>query len=166
MENMEEKQVKLWKRYGKYGRIVGWIVIRYGKIGKIQNKIVKWYGKCWRQVGWIVKWYWKYGRKVSWNVKWYGKYGIIGKLFQYISILKTERNPWQEDGWKRVIYRIPGIRQVIEKYQVNKHISVSSWRVWPSKKPGGLTCMDDVQLYRVHAYRNHPHGLSECLEGY
>jgi hypothetical protein len=28
------------------------------------------------------------------------------------------------------------------------------------------TCMDDVQLYRVHVYRNHPHGLSECLEGY
>jgi hypothetical protein len=29
------------------------------------------------------------------------------------------------------------------------------------KKKGELTCMDDVQLYR-----NRPHGLSECLEGY
>jgi hypothetical protein len=34
------------------------------------------------------------------------------------------------------------------------------------KKMGELTCMDDVQLYRVHVYRNHPHVLSECLEGY
>jgi hypothetical protein len=34
------------------------------------------------------------------------------------------------------------------------------------KKTGELTYMDDVQLYRVHVYRNHPHGLSECLEGY
>jgi hypothetical protein len=33
------------------------------------------------------------------------------------------------------------------------------------KKTGELTCMDDVQLYRVHVYRNHPHGLSECLKG-
>ena len=34
------------------------------------------------------------------------------------------------------------------------------------KKTGELTCMDDVQLYRVHVYRNHPHDLSECLERY
>jgi hypothetical protein len=31
------------------------------------------------------------------------------------------------------------------------------------KKTDELTCMDDVQLYRVHVYRNHPYGLSECL---
>jgi hypothetical protein len=43
MDNMEEKQVELWKRYGKYGR----------------------------KVGWIVKWYRKYGRKASWIVKRY-----------------------------------------------------------------------------------------------
>jgi hypothetical protein len=65
----------LWKRYGKYGGKVGWIVIRFGKILKIHKKIVKWYRKCGRKVGWIVKWYEKYGRKVSWKVKWYGKYG-------------------------------------------------------------------------------------------
>jgi hypothetical protein len=34
------------------------------------------------------------------------------------------------------------------------------------KNPGELTCMDDVQLFRVHVFRNHHHGLSECLEGY
>ena len=38
---MEERQVELWKRYGKYGR----------------------------NVGWIVKWYGKYGRKASWMWK-------------------------------------------------------------------------------------------------
>jgi hypothetical protein len=32
--------------------------------------------------------------------------------------------------------------------------------------PDELTCMDDVQLYRVHVYRNHPHGVSEYIEGY
>jgi hypothetical protein len=26
MENMEERQVELWKIFGKYGRKVGWIV--------------------------------------------------------------------------------------------------------------------------------------------
>ena len=59
----------MWKRYGKYGGKVGWIVIRFGKILKIHKKIVKWYRKCGRKVGWIVKWYEKYGRKVSWKVK-------------------------------------------------------------------------------------------------
>ena len=34
------------------------------------------------------------------------------------------------------------------------------------KTPSELTCMDDVQLDRVHVYWNHPHGLSECLQGY
>jgi hypothetical protein len=34
------------------------------------------------------------------------------------------------------------------------------------KTPDELTCMDDVQLYRVHVYRNHPHGVSEYIEWY
>jgi hypothetical protein len=59
---------------------------------------------------------------------------IIGKLFQYISILKTGYNPWQEDGWKRVICRIPGTRRVIENSRVRGHISANSWPVWPAKK--------------------------------
>ena len=37
---------------------------------------MKRYGKYGRKVGWIVKCYAKYERKVIWNVKWYGKYGI------------------------------------------------------------------------------------------
>jgi hypothetical protein len=40
MANMEERQVELWKRYGKYKRK--------------QSRIVKRYGKCDRKVGWIV----------------------------------------------------------------------------------------------------------------
>jgi hypothetical protein len=81
-------------------------------------------------------------------------------LFIYYYILKTGYNPWQEDGWKRVIYRIPGNRRVIEKSRARWQISTNSWPVWPAKKTGELTCMDDVQLYR-----NRPHGLSECFEG-
>jgi hypothetical protein len=34
MDNMEERQVELWRRYGKYGRKVGWIVKWYGKYGR------------------------------------------------------------------------------------------------------------------------------------
>ena len=49
MDNMEERQVELWKRYGKYGKKVGWIV--------------KWYGKYGRKPSWIVKRYRKYGKK-------------------------------------------------------------------------------------------------------
>ena len=41
MDKMEERQVELWKRYGKYGS----------------------------KVSWIVKWYGKYGRKASWKWK-------------------------------------------------------------------------------------------------
>ena len=43
------------KRYGKYGRKVGWIV--------------KIYGKCGKKIGWIVKWYGKYGRNPKFNTE-------------------------------------------------------------------------------------------------
>jgi hypothetical protein len=50
------------------------------------------------------------------------------KINQYISILKTGYHPWEEDWWKRIIYRIPGTRRV------RGHISANSWPVWPAKK--------------------------------
>ena len=34
MGNTEETKVEKWKRYGKYGRKVGWIVKWYGKYGR------------------------------------------------------------------------------------------------------------------------------------
>ena len=44
-------------------------------IWKIWKKIVKRYEKYGRKVGLIVIWYGNNGRKVSWNVKLYGNYG-------------------------------------------------------------------------------------------
>jgi hypothetical protein len=40
MDKMEERQVELWKRYGIYGRKVGWIEKWYGKYGKKASWIV------------------------------------------------------------------------------------------------------------------------------
>ena len=48
-ENIEQRQVKLWKQYEKYGRKVSWIVKKYKKYG--------------RKASWRVKRYEKYGRK-------------------------------------------------------------------------------------------------------
>jgi hypothetical protein len=97
------------------------------------------------------------------NREWFQVLRKSRQVLPYISILKTGYNPWQEDGWKWVIYRIPGTRRVIENSRVRGHISANSWPVWPAKETGELTWMDDVQLYRVHVYRNHPHGLSGVL---
>jgi hypothetical protein len=51
---------------------------------------VKRYGKYGRKVGWIVKWYGKYERKVSWNVKWYGKTSNV--KFQTLRFEKVREN--------------------------------------------------------------------------
>jgi hypothetical protein len=56
MENTEENIEKIWK------------------IRKKPKLIVKRYGKYGRNVGWIVTWYGKYRRKISRIVKRFGKY--------------------------------------------------------------------------------------------
>ena len=65
------------KRYGKYGRKVGWIV--------------KWYGKYRRNASGIMKIYGKYGRKVSWKVKRYGNYGrnVLKIIVIYVHLLAS-----------------------------------------------------------------------------
>jgi hypothetical protein len=60
MDNMEERQVEYWNRYGKYGKKV--------------SRIVKWCGKYGGKVSLIVKRQQKYGRKV-------GKSEMIWKIW-------------------------------------------------------------------------------------
>jgi hypothetical protein len=54
---------KIVKRYEKYGRKVGWNVIRYGQYRRNASRMVKRYEKYGRNPSWIVKRYWKYRRK-------------------------------------------------------------------------------------------------------
>ena len=59
------------KKYGKYGRKVGWIVKWYGNMEERQVEKWKIYRKYGGKVSWIVKRYGQYGRKGSWIVKRY-----------------------------------------------------------------------------------------------
>ena len=81
---------------------------------------------------------------------------LLGNCFNIFPFLKLDTIHDKKTGENGSFTEFPGPVGWLKNLGWEDTFRQIHDRCDPQKKPDELTCMDDVQLYRVHVYRNQP----------